>query len=617
MSTWEVSVAYSHVETGDVAWERPSDEDMASGKWEEHEAYYNTETGETTWERPAELGEEGEEEEVSDSDADSSSEESSDDDASDENSGGSEKDTAAKGGDGACGQAGGGGSGDADKDKDKPAAPAPAEDKKAEAAAPAAAPAAGAPALPAAADSSTADATEKKGESARPRSFSAKHIADALRRSSSGSTSSASAGGSSGASVNWAQRASKKLLLTRASSSFTLNHGIETSAKVMRGSLAKRNEKGFRKSWQERYFVFENGFLFFYRDKESYEEAAPPVHGMALVIYKFICEKVGDVGMKLTPRVKDGSEAILVAIEDDFLFCDAADVDKPKFPKKGRAWHLQAANSAARDLWYERLKAAPAPNPIRGVRGKRRLKGVAGFRITESSARVGAGPLSPKAQKAKGTTPTAGGSGSAGGAGGDGSTTAPTRLLPSHRKSKLKAKFPVEVTETEIRGSLAKRNASGLRKWQERFYIMRDGYLFFYKDKETYARHVPPVHGMALVVSRFKIEPVEDDVIMMTPDVTDGSEAVYAAEEEDYLFLEDVKIETPKLPKTGRVWELQAENKTTRDMWLERMLKTGPPKLPSGAERAALAESSSKTPDAAVEDPNVPKFLWRLLKEET
>lgn len=176
---------------------------------------------------------------------------------------------------------------------------------------------------------------------------------------------------SAAAAANAAKRKEKQgRMLKRKMSVFIEQHGLEVSDNHVRGYLFKKNSGGFaRRKFQQRYYVLRKAWLFAYRSKEDYENNDPPSQGIALVAAKFDVATVGKDVLTLTPKpeVKDGSEAIIVATEDDYLFT-TGDIDKPKLPKPGRVWTLRAENGAARDVWVERIRDAPAPAPARARR---------------------------------------------------------------------------------------------------------------------------------------------------------------------------------------------------------------------------------------------------------
>lgn len=144
-------------------------------------------------------------------------------------------------------------------------------------------------------------------------------------------------------------------------------------------------------------------------------------------------------------------------------------------------------------------------------------------------------------------------------------------------KSVFVAKSGLEISERHMRGWMYKKGTTGLRRFEKRYFVLRAGYLMFYKAKEAYEAGAPPSQGVALIMGHFKCEPRGDDQLILTPKVDDGSEAILVAEEDDYLF-GDFDVEKPRLPKPGRTWTLKAESSEARDRWVARIQEAEPPK---------------------------------------
>lgn len=159
----------------------------------------------------------------------------------------------------------------------------------------------------------------------------------------------------------------------------------------------------------------------------------------------------------------------------------------------------------------------------------------------------------------------------------------------------------VEVSDSGLRGMVSKRGTSGLRKYQARYFVLRKGFLMFFRSKEDYEGGAPPSQGISILPAKYKTEKVGERQFKMTPkpEVTDGSETMLVADEEDYLF-SDAKVEKPHKPKPGRVWEFQCDKAAARDVWVER-LQTAPPVAASAGRRMSM---SAKGADMA-------KMLWK------
>uniref|UniRef100_A0A7S1C9M3 PH domain-containing protein n=1 Tax=Bicosoecida sp. CB-2014 TaxID=1486930 RepID=A0A7S1C9M3_9STRA len=172
-------------------------------------------------------------------------------------------------------------------------------------------------------------------------------------------------------------------------------------------------------------------------------------------------------------------------------------------------------------------------------------------------------------------------------------------------KSDFRGEHGLEVSDNHVRGWMRKKATHGTRRWQRRYFVMRKGFLMFYRDTASYEEGAPPAQGFAIVLGKFKVEKVGADQLKLTPQVSDGSEAVVVAEEGDYWLSQAAKIEKPKKPKTGRVWTLKATNAAARDVWVERMLRAQVPKglgkaLQGAAAGIALADRHGRRSLAAM-----------------